>query len=352
MAEDRRIINTALCSFGMSGLVFHAPLIAAHPGFNLYGVWERSKKEAQQIYPAIVSFSSLEEMLNDPSIDLVVVNTPNHTHFEFAKKALRAQKHVLVEKAFTVTVTEAMELKYIAEQQNKLLSVFQNRRYDSDFKTVNKVIAEGELGNVLEAHFRFDRYKPQLSAKEHKEKPLPGSGLLHDLGPHLVDQALYLFGMPASVFGYTRTHRPNSQVNDFFQINLFYASHAVQVSSSLMVKEEIPAYIIHGTNGSFIKQRGDVQEDVLKTGQKPGGAGWGIEHESAAGILNIIQNGNGVRKPVPTLAGNYMEFYDALYTSITQNKPLPVTANDGINVMKIIEAVLDSRGEKTISISP
>jgi len=342
-------INTALCSFGMSGLVFHAPFIHANPGFNLYAVYERSKKTAVTIYPGILSFDSLESMLADEAIDLVIVNTPNYTHFDFAKKALLAGKHVLVEKSFTVTVEEARELIGLAKEKNKQIAVFQNRRYDSDFKTVKQVVDEGLVGDIIEAEFHFDRYKPALSPKQHKETNIPGAGLLHDLGPHLIDQALYLFGMPRSVFGLLRTVRPLSVVNDFFDITLFYQNLTVRLKSGLLVKEALPAYILHGTKGSFIKERADIQEDILKQGAKPGTANWGKEPESARGILNLVENGEEQRIMMPSLPGNYMEFYDGLYEAIVNNKALPVSAADGLNVMLVIEAVLRSAGSQTVN---
>ena len=335
-------INTALCSFGMSGLVFHAPFIAANPGFNLYAVWERSKKTAATIYPSIISFDSLEAMLADEAIELVIVNTPNYTHFEFAKKALLAGKHVLVEKSFTVTVAEAEELIRIAKEQGRKLAVFQNRRYDSDFKTVKKIVDSGLLGDIIEAEFHFDRYKPELSPKQHKETDIPGSGLLHDLGPHLIDQALYLFGVPLTVTGFYKTVRPGSVVNDYIDITLYYPKLTVRLRSSLLVKEALPAYILHGTKGSFLKERADIQEDILKAGAKPGLKDWGTEPSATRGVLNIFENGETVRTHVDSLQGNYMEFYDALYEAIVNNKPLPVSATDGLNVMKIIEAVIRS----------
>ena len=344
-------INTALCSFGMSGLVFHAPFIDAHSGFNLYAVWERSKKTAAAICPGIISFDTLDAMLADEAIDLVIVNTPNYTHFEFAKKALLAHKHMLVEKSFTVTVSEAEELILLSEKMNRQLAVFQNRRYDSDFKTVKKVIEECLLGDIIEAEFHFDRYKPVLSPKQHKESAIPGAGLLHDLGPHLIDQALYLFGMPVSVSGELKITRPGSIVNDCFGIILFYPTLTVRLRAGLLIEEPIPAYTVHGTKGSFIKERADIQEDILKLGQKPGVNDWGTEPASASGILTITDNGKTVRTVVQSLPGNYMQFYDGLYDALVEEKPLPVSAQDGLNVMKVIEAVLESGGTtKVISL--
>lgn len=341
-------VNTALCSFGMSGLVFHAPFIEANPGYNLYAVWERSKKAAAGIYPRIKSFDSLETMLADDAVELVIVNTPNYTHHEFAKKALLAGKHVLVEKAFTVTVSEAQELVRIADEKNRVLSVFQNRRYDSDFKTVKAVIDEGVLGEVTEAEFQFNRFKPELSTKHHKETALPGAGLLHDLGPHLIDQALYLFGMPQSLFGFIRTTRPHSQVNDYFDITLFYSGLTVRLRAGLLLMQSSPAYIIHGSKGSFIKERADIQEDILKAGQKPGVPGWGIEPQPASGILRILENGVINSRNIESLSGDYMEFYNGLYHSLRSGKNPPVSAEDGLNVMRVIETVLRSDDSKAV----
>ena len=335
----------------MSGLVFHAPFINAHPGFDLYGVWERSKKTAKEKYPGIKSFDSLEEMLADDIIELVVVNTPNYTHYQFAKKALLANKNVLVEKSFTVTVSEAEELIQIAKENNRLLSVFQNRRYDSDFKTVKKILDEGVLGKIVEAEFHFDRYNLNLSPKQHKETSGPGAGLLHDLGPHLIDQAMYLFGMPQSLFGIMRTVRPLSLVNDYIDIHLFYPELAVRLKASLVIKEAPAAYCLHGINGSFVKVRADIQEDVLKKGGNPLTNEWGTEPPEAAGTLSIMKDGNFSTIKISSLPGNYMEFYNALYEAIVHGKRLPVSAEDGLNVMRVIDAVQKShKSQKVVSI--
>ncbi len=343
-----RIVNVALCSFGMSGEIFHAPFIHAHPGFNLYAVWERSKKKAAAEYPSVRSFHTLESMLADAAIELVVVNTPNYTHYEFAKKALVAGKHVLVEKSFTVTVSEAEELVAIAKKKKRHLCVFQNRRYDSDFKTVKKIADEGLLGRIVEAEIHFDRFNLNLSVKQHKETTNPGAGLLHDLGPHIIDQALHLFGMPQSVFGCVRVLRPLSLVNDYFDILLFYPSFTVRLKASLVIKEPPAAYSLHGTHGSFVKERADVQEDILKKGDRPGMSGWGTEPPGAAGILNILKEGEAIREKIPSEQGNYMEFYNELYDAITRDKKLPVTAEEGLNVMLIIEAVQKSQLSKQV----
>jgi predicted dehydrogenase len=265
-----KIINTAICSFGMSGRLFHAPFIYAHPGFKLYAVWERTKNLAEEIYPGIKTFRTLEEMLSDDAIELVIVNTPSYTHFEYARKALRANKHVIVEKPFTATVTEAEELIQWSRKQNKKLSVYQNRRYDSDYKTVKKILEEGWLGKIIEAEIHYDRYSVALSNKIHKEIPGPAVGCLYDLGSHLIDQALQLFGMPQAIFADIVINRPNSKVDDYFDLKLFYPTQRVTLKSSYFVREALPGYIFHGTKGSFIKTKTDVQEMMLQAGKVPG----------------------------------------------------------------------------------
>lgn len=340
-------IKTALLSYGMSGKVFHAPFLQLHEGFELTGAWERSKHLIQQDYPEVKSYSSLEELLND-DVDLVVVNTPVDTHYEYAKKVLEAGKHALVEKAFTTTAAEAEELKALAQQKGLKLAVYQNRRWDSDFKTVKNVLDENLLGEIVEAEFHFDRYNPLLSAKVHKETKNGGAGILRDLGPHLIDQAVYLFGYPKAVFADVRITREKSVVDDYIDILLYYPDKRVRLKAGFFVREAIPSFALHGKKGSFLKTRGDIQEDVLKTGAKPNLQDWGTEPAEKAGILHTEKEGKPYRETVPTLQGNYYEFFDLLYQSIAMDKPEPVSAEDGLKVMKIIDAAQQSSEQKKV----
>ena len=261
-------IRTGLLSYGMSGKVFHAPFLELHPGFELIGAWERSKKLIQEDFPLVKSYASFDALLND-NVDLVIVNTPVDTHFEYAKKALLAGKHVLVEKAFTTTVAEAEELQEIAEEKGLKLAVFQNRRWDSDFKTVKDIFDKNILGEIVEAEIHFDRYNPNLSLKAHKENPNPGAGILKDLGPHIIDQALCLFGFPEGLFADVRMTRSDSKVDDWFDIVLYYPAFRVRLKAGFFVREPLPSYILHGKKGSFLKSRGDIQEDELKADKNP-----------------------------------------------------------------------------------
>jgi scyllo-inositol 2-dehydrogenase (NADP+) len=342
-------IKTALCSFGMSGWVFHAPFIHLHEGFELYAVFERTKNLAEEKYPGIKTFRSLEAMLADDEIELVIVNTPNYTHFDYAKQALLAGKHVVVEKPFTNTAAEAEELIALAAKQNKKLSVYQNRRWDSDFKTAQKVVDQKLLGQVVEAEIHFDRFNQNLSPKQHKETPGPGAGILPDLGPHLIDQALQLFGMPTAIFADATNMRPISQVEDYMELLLFYNDLRVRLKGSYLVREALPAYIFHGSKGSFIKPRADVQEADLQKGRNLRDADWGTEPEAGKGLLHTDKDGqNIIREYIVSEKGNYMSYYNGIYDALRNDKPLPVIAEDGLNVVRIIETAFTSVAEKRI----
>lgn len=344
-------IKTALCSFGMSGWVFHAPFIAAHPGFQLQGVYERSKQKAKETYPDIQSYGSLEDLLAADN-ELIVVNTPNDTHYDYTKKALLAGKHVIVEKPFTTTAEEAKELIELARRQNKLLSVYHNRRYDSDFRTVAKVLQDGWLGDVVEAEIHYDRFKQELSPKLHKEVPGPSTGSLLDLGSHLTDEALQLFGKPEAVFADIRIVRPLSQVDDYFEVLLYYPRLRVRLRGSYLVREPLAAYILHGSKGSFLKSRADVQEAALQANIRPDTEGWGIEPEAEQGLLHTERDGIVIRERIPTEAGNYMDFYNGIYNAIRLHQPLPVTAEDGLNVVQVLQAAhQSSREQKLVSLN-
>ncbi len=342
-------IKTALCSFGMSGWVFHAPFIHLHDGFELYAVLERTKNLAQEKYPNIITYRTYEELLADDSIELVIVNTPNITHYSLAKQALEANKHVVVEKPFTITVEEGEELIQLAKEKNKQLSVYQNRRFDSDYLTIQDVLNKKLLGEIVEAEFHFDRYSEVLSYKVHKETPGKGTGNLYDLGSHLIDQAIQLFGYPESVFADITAIRAISKVDDYFELILFYKNNLrVRIHSTYLAREASIGYIFHGTKGSFIKPKTNVQELALVNHQQPNAANWGIEPEEEWGLLHTEINGEIIRKKIPSLAGQYMNYYEGIYHAITSQKPLPVSASEALLVVKVIEASYKSNEEKRV----
>ena len=338
-------LQTAILSYGLSGKVFHAPFVSSTPGLSLYGIWERSTKKAALDYPGIKSFDTLEVLLSDSNIDLVIVNTPNKTHYEYAKSCLEAGKHVIVEKPFTVTADEAHNLVHLAAAKNRMLSVYQNRRYDSDFRTVKKVVNEGLLGEIVEAEFHFDRFRSELSAKAHKEIPGGGAGILYDLGAHIIDQALHLFGRPEALYADIRMLRPQSRVDDYFEILLFYPSLRVRLHASYYVAEQGPGYILHGRNGSFIKSRGDVQETKLAAGMKPGGNDWGIEEEGSLSRIHSRAGENVVRASYPIERGDYADYFREIVAAIEGRGANPVPGEEGSDVIRVIEAAFLSEKE-------
>lgn len=341
-------INTALCSYGMSGHLFHAPFIDVNPNFKLYGVLERSKNIAATKYPQIKTYRSLDELLEDEHIELVIVNTPNITHYEFAKKAIGVGKHVIVEKPFTVNVDEAEELISLAKEKNVKLSVYHNRRWDSDFMTVKKIHEKGILGDIVEAEFHYDRFDPELSYKVHKETPTDGVGSLYDLGSHIIDQALNLFGMPQSVFASLDTFRKDSKVIDYFDLKLYYPSHYVTLKSSYFVLEPLPAYVLHSTNGSFVKSKADIQETELQKEKKPNSLNWGLEPDTEKGLLRTIKDGHSKDELITSEKGNYMLFYDRIFKTIRHNEPVPVSPKEALDVIKVIQAAIKSYEERKV----
>src|SRR6478736_3521771 len=335
-------INTALLSYGMSGEIFHAPFLTLHSGFQLKKVIERSKQKINQRFPRVISVKDKSEVLNDPAIELVIVNTPNETHYSFVKEALNAGKHVVVEKPFTVTSTEAEELIALAKAKKKTLTVFQSRRFDGDFKTLQQVIKDGLVGKIVEAEIHYDRFRNYIEANTWKEEAKPGTGILYNLGSHMLDQVLILFGKPNEVDARVGIQRPGGMVDDFYDIRLSYDDLLVIVKSSYLVREQGPRYILHGVQGSFVKYGIDPQEQDLKDGKLPNVKGWGKEDEQWWGKINTTIDGVHVEKKIETLSGDYMEFYDNVHNAIRNNVPLRVKPEEAKEVIRLIEVCYES----------
>ena len=346
---NNRIINTGICSYGMSGKIFHAPFIHAHPLFNLSAIVERHRDESRAKYPDSKLYRSFEELLADKDIELIVVNTPVQTHFEHAKAALNAGKHVIVEKPFTVTAEEAQILDDLAKEKNLFLSVYQNRRYDGDFKALKDVVSENLLGELKEAELRYDRYRPGHSGKDHKEGDKPGAGNLHDLGAHLIDQAIQLFGFPEAVFADVFTMRKDMIANDYFEVLLYYPRpFRVRIKGTVFAREQYYAYILQGENGTFMQQRSDLQEARLMADEVPSLGTWIPTPQGHDGILHTIINGEPVRKETRSTMGNYMDYYEDVYQALVNGAPNPVPASQAVLTMRIIEAALKSSAEKRV----
>jgi scyllo-inositol 2-dehydrogenase (NADP+) len=333
-------IVTGILSYGMSGRLFHAPFVDTHGGFRFYAVTERNEKKAALRYPDIISYSSVDDLIADPKVELVIVNTPNNTHYEFSKKALLAGKHVLVEKPFAATSAEAKDLFDISKKVNRKIMVYQNRRWDSDFQSVKAAIESGTLGNLIEVYFRFDRYRREISKKAFKETPLPASGLSYDLGPHLLDQIISLFGKPLKFFKTLRTFRPDSEVDDYMNVHLIYPGGMnVFVTASLLTADPLPAFVLHGTQGSFVKERTDVQETQLDAEISPLDNSYGIEADGVEGIMTTIDpEGNKSSSYHTALKGNYNRLFDAVYAQIRKDEPYPVKEEEILCQLEILES--------------
>ena len=329
----RRQINTALIGYGTRGKFFHAPLIQVTEGLRLHTVLERSKNESKARYPDVHIARSLEEILSDKSIELVVITTPNETHDDFVKQALLADKHVIVDKPFSIKSSEATALIELSKKQNKKLTVYHNRRLDGDFLTVQKILHEKILGDLLEYEVHFDRFRPEIKQQAWREEDKPGSGILYDLGSHLIDQALVLFGIPEKISADVQIQRTGGKADDCFEIVLHYKTHKAILKAGMLVKEAGPHFILKGNQGTFIKYEMDPQENELKKGTSPVGKDWGEDPYENWGELNL----EGKISKIKTQRGDYVEFYRNIYQAITEEAPLMVKAEEAMQVIRMIE---------------
>ena len=344
-----RIINTALASYGMSGQVFHGPGLKVNPKFRIKSILERAKNLSAEKYPEARIVRSYEEILSDPNIELVVVNTPDVFHYEMGKAALLAGKHVVVEKPFAQTLEEARELAQLAKDTKRMLTVYQNRRWDGDFLTVKKIIEDGVLGRLVEFESHYDRYRNFIQEGTWKEEGGDKSGVLYNLGPHMIDQVLVLFGRPLSVTAHLQTLRTGGKVTDYYDIRLQYDGFAALLKCSYLVREPGPRYSVHGTLGSFHKWGIDPQEEALKAGKLPDSADWGTEPESDWGILHSEKEGHGFWQKMETIPGNYSVFYEKVYDAIVHRKEPPVKPEEALLTQEILElCVLSDREKRTV----
>ena len=338
-------INVGIIGYGMSGQYFHAPFIHANEKFSLNKIVERKSNYAKKDYPYIEIVRDYKSLIKDDELDLIIVSTPNSTHLNIAKEALLAGKHVIVEKPFTPISKEADELIRLAKKQKRILSVFQNRRWDGDFLTVQKIIKSGYLGRLVEFESHYDRFRNFIKLDTWKEEKGVGHGILYDLGTHMIDQALVLFGLPESLWADIRLQRDGGEVEDAFEIVFFYNSKnvpKVTLKGSLLVRETGPRYILHGTEGSFIKYGLDPQEEDMKTGISPLSLSWGIEPEENWGLLNTNINGLNFEGKIETEAGCYKNYFDNIYEAIIKGEPLAVKPEEARNVIRIIELARES----------
>ncbi|MFD2518038.1 Gfo/Idh/MocA family oxidoreductase [Salinimicrobium flavum] len=343
-----RILNTALVGYGSGGRIYNAPLISSLPQFRVTRILTSNPENIRAAnidFPEAKVVDEFLEICNDPEIELVIIVLPNHLHYRYAKQALENGKHVLVEKPFTTTVNEANELIELAKQKNLVLSVNHNRRWDSDFRTVKKLVEHNILGDIVEYEAHFDRFRPSVKVGWKEDPDIPGSGIVYDLGSHLIDQALNLFGNPTELFADIRIQREGAKVPDNFEILLFYSNLKVSLKGGMLVKEKGPAFSVFGTRGSFLKYGADVQEEALKAGKKPADdPEWGMEPEESWGKLNTIDT----EEFLASAPGDYLLPYLNLYQTILGEEELEVKPGQARDVIKVIELAEKSHREKCI----
>lgn len=352
-------IRTAVIGYGFAGRIFHTPFIAAVSGLELAAIVQRHGESAAADYPDAKILRTPEEAFTDKSIDLIVVATPNESHFALASAALRAGKHVVVDKPFTATSSEALKLIASANQQGRILAPFHNRRFDSDFLTLRKLIAKGSLGRITQVISHYDRYRPVQRAGTWKEASGTCNGLLFDLGPHLVDQALALFGTPKFITASVRSDRDVTAIDDAFDIALDFdlpKNHGLRYEcrSTMIAAEAAPRFRVHGTHGSFVKFGLDPQEAALLAGQRPPQLGsatpWLPEPEAAWGTLAVAANpaepAQIGRSKLPSEPGDYRRFYESVRNAIFGQAALAIPAEDGYRTIRLLELALQSSQEK------
>lgn len=347
-------VRVGLVGFGLAGRVFHAPFIATNPRLALTHVVERHRNESKAVYPHVAVVRHLDDLLVADGPELIVLATPNATHVALALQVLKAGRHVVIDKPFAPTSADCVRLIEVAARRGCVLSVYQNRRWDGDFRTVQQIVKAGQLGRLVEYEAHFDRFRPHPRTDVWREQAGPAAGLLYDLGSHLIDQALVLFGTPESVTADVRIQREGSPIDDGFEVVLGYPSAApgvaglkVTLKASKIVREPGPHFLLHGLGGSFIKYGMDPQEAALLEGRTPANTpDWGVDRSGARGTLHLDVDGRSVREAVETLPGCYQAFYDNVYDVIRDGRTLEVTGGDGLRTIRTIELAFSSSAKR------
>jgi scyllo-inositol 2-dehydrogenase (NADP+) len=347
MSTGSSTIRVGLVGFGMAGRVFHGPLISSVPGLELAAVVERSTNNAAQRYPGITTYRSLEALLADPSLDLFVVATPSGTHFQVARQILEAGRNVIVDKPMSTTSAEIAQLISLAADKSVLLIPFFNRRWDSDFQTIQKLLREGLLGRLVLLESRFDRWRPNPpSDRLWKEDPSQGGGVLLDLGTHIADQALTLFGKPESIAADVLCEREWARANDAFTLRLRYSGFKVVLGANSLSAPSRPRFHLRGTKGNFIKSGLDPQEAALNKITRITDPQWGHEPSADWGALHIDVEGGMVTRPVTPIPGDYRLYYAAVRDALLGKFPPPITPLEAWRVARLIEWATESSEQR------
>jgi predicted dehydrogenase len=337
------MIEVGLVGFGLAGRAFHALVIRAVPGLHLAAILQRTGTEAAEEYPDVRIVRSLDELLSISEIRLVVIATPNETHYPFARQCLEAGRDVVVDKPFTTTLEDAVSLVQLAKSANRLLTVYQNRRYDGDFQAIRKLVADGALGRIVRFETSYDRFRSQLKPGAWRETARPGSGILFDIAPHLIDHALVLFGLPEAVTADVRTERENAATDDAFDITLHYSNGMRAVlQSSILAAVPRPRFVLFGTQASFVKQTFDPQEANLRRGFIPTDTAWGAEPEENWGVLTVPSGDSFELRRVPSAVCDYRDYYSNVRNAILGRASLAVTPERALDVMRLLELARDS----------
>jgi len=328
-------LQVGLIGYGYAGRTFHAPLICATPGLALVAVGSRDTVKVRRDLPDVAVMSA-DDVVHATDVEVVVIATPNHTHAPLAVAALRAGKHTVVDKPFAVTLDEARAIVRVADDQRRIVTVFQNRRWDSDFLGVRALIASRVLGEVTYFESHIDRYRPEVRSRW-REEPGPGAGLWYDLGPHLADQALLIFGLPSAVLGVLRMQRHGARTDDWAHVILDYETCRVILHASLLSAARLPRFIVHGPAGSWVKYGIDVQEQQLVARLRPGDAGWGEDDDHA-----LLFDSSGVAREMKVPRGDYCQFYLQFRDAVAGAAPNPVPPPQAIAVMAVVKTAIQS----------
>lgn len=328
-------IRTGIIGYGMSAKTFHLPFILNMEEFSVTGISTSKNETLAAEQPGLTCYSSPEELINDGEIELIIITSPNESHFPLAKKALEAGKHVVVEKPFTITHRESLKLLKIAAKSQRILTVFHNRRWDGDILTIKELLEQGKFGNLSHVESHYDRFRPNVRDRW-REKDVPGSGLLYDLGSHLIDQMIHLFGSPLWVQADIARQREGAETDDFVHILLGYSKFRAELHISVLVNAPVPRFAVHGDTGSYIKYHLDPQEDQLKAGKRFTDGGFGEEADEHFGTYYPAPEGS-TPLVIPTARGRYQDYYSTLASAIQGTSAPPVDPGEAAEVMKIIE---------------
>ena len=337
------MIDVGLIGFGLAGRAFHAPVIRATPGLRLAAILQRHGNEAAEKYPDVRVVRSVEEFLNIRGIRLVVIATPNETHAPIARQCLEAGRDLVVDKPFATTLQEAAELVELARKYGRLITVYQNRRFDGDFQAIRQIVADGTLGRIVRFETNYDRFRPDLKPGAWRERVGPGAGILFDLAPHLIDHALVLFGLPEAVTADVRVERAVAVVDDAFDVMLHYpAGMRAVLRSTMLAAASRPRFVLHGTRGSFFKQSFDPQEINLRHGHIPESGPWGGEPQEDWGVLTTMENDIVIKRSVPSATSDYRDYYANVRDAILGRATLAVTPEQALDVMRVLEMAQES----------